>query len=192
MEIIEQLKRYTPINEQEQIDKQVILSQIENNNDIFYRTNLTQHISVSSWTINKTRDKVLMCFHNIYKSYSWLGGHADGDTNLKRVILKEVEEESGLKNIKILTDDIFSLEILCVNGHVKKGNYVPSHLHLNITYLIEADSNEKLKIKEDENSDLKWFSIDNVVSSSNEEWMKERIYSKLNSKLKMYIENKII
>ncbi len=192
MEIIEQLKRYTPINEQEQIDKQVILSQIENNNDIFYRTNLTQHISVSGWTINKTRDKVLMCFHNIYKSYSWLGGHADGDTNLKRVILKEVEEESGLKNIKILTDDIFSLEILCVNGHVKKGNYVPSHLHLNITYLIEADSDERLKIKEDENSDLKWFSIDNVVSSSNEEWMKERIYSKLNSKLKMYIENKII
>lgn len=192
MEIIEQLKRYTPINEQEQIDKQVIISQIENNNDIFYRTNLTQHISVSSWTINKTRDKVLMCFHNIYKSYSWLGGHADGDTNLKRVILKEVEEESGLKNIKILTDDIFSLEILCVNGHIKKGKYVPSHLHLNITYLIEADSNEKLKIKEDENSDLKWFSIDNVVSSSNEEWMKERIYSKLNSKLKMYIENKII
>ncbi len=192
MEIIEQLKRYTPINEQEQIDKQVIISQIENNNDIFYRTNLTQHISVSGWIINKTRDKVLMCFHNIYKSYSWLGGHADGDTNLKRVILKEVEEESGLKNIKILTDDIFSLEILCVNGHVKKGKYVPSHLHLNITYLIEADSNGKLKIKEDENSDLKWFSIDNVVSSSNEEWMKERIYSKLNSKLKMYIENKII
>lgn len=192
MEILEELIKYKPFNKQEEKDKQVIINQIKNNQDIFLRTNLIQHITVSGWIINKTRDKVLMCFHNIYKSYSWLGGHLDGDTNLKRVILKEVEEESGLKNITILTDDIFSLEILCVNGHIKHNQYVPSHLHLNITYLIEADSNEKLIIKEDENSNLKWFDIENVVDSSIEEWMKERIYSKLNTKLKMYIENKII
>ena len=80
---------------------------------------------------------------------------------------------------------IFSyLESLTVNGHVKKGKYVSSHIHLNVTYLLEADEKEKLKIKEDENSGLAWFSLDDVYQASNEEWMVLNIYRKLNAKLR--------
>ena len=39
-----------------------------------------------------------------------------------------------------------SLEILTVDGHEKRGVYVPSHLHLNVTYLLEADEAEVLRI----------------------------------------------
>ena len=58
--------------------------------------------------------------------------------------IQEAKEESGLKNIVPLSDSIFSIEVLTVDGHEKKGSYVSSHLHLNITYLLQADENEEV------------------------------------------------
>ena len=98
--------------------------------------------------------------------------------------MREVKEETGVENVKVLDDDIFSLEIVCVNGHIKRGKYVSSHVHLNVTYLLEVDENATLRIKEDENSGVKWVPIDEVEVTSNERWVKENVYMKLNEKLK--------
>ena len=68
-----------------------------------------------------------MAYHNIYRSWAWLGGHADGDEDVRRVIKKEIQEESGLTEVKFLSDELFSLEILTVDGHEKRGEYVSSH-----------------------------------------------------------------
>lgn len=187
MKLIESVKKYGPMNEQERLDKIIILDHLLNTEDVFTRDNQTAHMTASAWVVNKTRDKVLMIYHNIYNSWSWLGGHADGDTDLLHVALKEVEEESGLTEIHPLSEDIFSLETLTVDGHERRGTYVPSHLHLNITYLIEADENETLKIKPDENSDISWFSLEEAIQASTEPWFKERIYKKLNEKLSRMI-----
>lgn len=189
MNIIEQVKNYKPYNEQEIKDKEYILYQLLNCKDIFYRENLDQHMTSSCWIVNKQRTKILLAYHNIFKSYAWLGGHADGEEDLIRVSLKEGKEESGLSNLKLLSNDIFSLEVLDVEPHYKKGKLVKKHLHLNVTYLIEADENENLIVKEDENSSLKWFDIDSSLEYVNEKWMKENIYSKLNFKLKEFIKN---
>ena len=64
-------------------------------------------------------------------------------------------------------------------GHVKRGSYVSSHVHLNATYLFVADPSEPLREKPDENSGLRWVSIDDVCKLSNEPWMCERVYAKL-------------
>ena len=186
-QLIKQLEKYVPYNQQEQQDKETILQQLKTVDDIFYRENVLQHMTASGWVVNPARDKVLMAYHNIYQSYSWLGGHADGDEDLLQVALKEVQEESGIKNVRALSDEILSIEILTVDGHEKRGKHVSSHLHLNITYLIEADDSQQLLVAEDENSDVKWFGIDEAVESSNEQWFKDNIYSKLNEKLKSYI-----
>ena len=70
-----------------------------------------------------------MIYHNIYNSWAWTGGHADGDNDLLYTALREVKEETGIKNVKILNKDIFSLEAICVNGHIKREKYVSSHMH---------------------------------------------------------------
>ena len=82
-----------------------------------------------------------------------------------------------------LFEDIFSLEILTVSGHEKQGRYVSSHLHLNVTYLLEADPTAPLRCKEDENSCLAWFSPEGAIAASSEPWLRERVYRKLNEKL---------
>jgi 8-oxo-dGTP pyrophosphatase MutT (NUDIX family) len=99
------------------------------------------------------------------------------------VAVREVKEESGLVHVKPVSEEIFSLEVLTVDGHEKRGKYVSSHLHLNVTYLLEADPDEPVHIKPDENSRIGWFSLEEAVARSSEPWFKERIYTKLNRKL---------
>ena len=142
MDIVTALKQYKAYNEQEEHDKEVMLHLLETMPDIFERENETAHFTASSWLLNKEHDKVLLIYHNIYHSWSWTGGHADGEKDLLTVAKREAMEETGVTDIRAITDDIFSIEILTVDGHIKRGSYVPSHLHLNVTYLLEADEKE--------------------------------------------------
>ena len=128
--LITQIEKYTPFNRQEELDKKTILYFLRNFNDIFYRENLIAHMTASCWLVNQNCDKVVMAYHNLYDSYSWLGGHCDGDENPLNVAIKEAKEESGLTNIKALSNDIFSLEVLAVDHHIKNNSFVPAHLHL--------------------------------------------------------------
>lgn len=184
MDILEQLKNYQPVNEQEHNDKAVMLLLLEKEPDIFSREHKTAHFTASAWLVNKEHTKVLMIYHNIYHSWSWTGGHADGEKDLLSVAMKEAKEETGVETLFPVAEEIFSIEILTVDGHRKSGNYVPSHLHLNITYLIEADETEVLRVKPDENSGVKWFSLEEALEKSTEPWMVEWVYKKLNEKLK--------
>lgn len=184
MDILNQIKSYKPYNEQEKYDKVGILKYLEEEKNVFSRDNKIAHMTSSAWVVNKDRNKVVMVYHNIYNSWSWMGGHADGEEDLFSVAIKEVKEESGLRDIRPLLNDIFSLEILTVDGHIKNGEYISSHLHLNITYLLEANEKEVLTVKSDENSGVEWFELNESIEKSTEAWFKEKIYTKLNKKLK--------
>lgn len=182
MDITEQIENYMPWNEQERKDKEEIVSQLKKEN-IFNRENKAAHMTASAWVLNEERTRVLMVYHNIFDSWSWLGGHADGERDLLSVAVREVKEESGIQNVRPLSEDIFSLEILTVDGHEKNGSYVSSHLHLNVTYLLEADEGENVAIKPDENSGVGWFTKEGAIEASTEPWFQQRIYKKLNEKL---------
>ncbi len=185
MNLKEQIKNYKPYNEQEEKDREMMLKYINTVDDVLTRNNEFGHFTASAWVVNKERTKVLMIYHNIYQSWAWTGGHADGESDLLATAIRELKEETGVKNVKVLKDDIFSLEIICVNGHVKKGKYVASHVHLNLTYLLEVDEKEILKIKQDENSGVMWVKIEDIEKKSTEKWMIEKVYQKLNEKLKL-------
>ena len=186
LRLIEEIENYRPSNEMEERDKELILGALLREENVFSRENTLCHMTASAWITSPDRTKVLMAYHNIYDSWSWLGGHADGDTDLLRVALKEAKEESGLRTVRPLMRDIFSLEVLTVDGHIKKGKYVSSHLHLNLTYLLEGDDREMVHAKEDENRGVRWFSPEGAVAASSEPWFREHIYSKLNEKLYAY------
>ena len=182
MSLFQEIKNYKPTNEQEICDKEIMLQYITDNADYLKRDNQIGHFTVSIWTLNKERTKTLMVYHNIYDSWSWIGGHADGIEDLRAVALRELQEETGVQSATLVGDGIFSLEILPVSGHTKKGNYVPSHLHFNVTYLAEADENEALVVNEDENKDVRWWTFGEVLQVSNEPWFVEHVYKKLIAK----------
>ncbi|MBR0040481.1 MAG: NUDIX hydrolase [Oscillospiraceae bacterium] len=183
MKIAEDIRAYVPCCEQEAADKTVILDFLANNRDAFSRDNRIAHMTASAWIVNPERTKVVMVYHRIYDSWSWTGGHADGEEDLLAVALREAREETGLQNVRPVSEEIFSLEVLTVDGHEKRGKYVPSHLHMNVTYLLEADESERVRVCEEENAGVRWFALDEALKASTEPWFVERIYKKLNSKL---------
>ena len=182
-ELITQISEYCPCNEQEQADKKNILAFLSENDNAFLRENELAHMTASAWVVNHNRTKVLMVYHKIYDSWSWTGGHADGETDLLSVALREVTEETGIRHVRPVSENIFSLEVLTVDGHEKHGRYVPSHLHMNVTYLLEADEAESLTVCEEENKGVAWFSLEDALKASSEPWFVTRIYQKLNNKL---------
>ena len=184
MELRELIENYKPYNEQEKCDKELILEYIDTFDDVLTRDNKMCHFTASNWIVNKERTKVLMIYHNIYDSWAWTGGHADGDSDLLHVALKEANEETSLKNLKVLNDGIFGMQIVTVDSHIKREKFVSSHVHLDCCFLLEADENEEIKIKEDENSGVRWVNIEDVEKVVTEKWVAENVYRKLNEKLK--------
>ena len=179
MGLYQQIKEYRTYNEQEERDKKMMLRFIEQNKDYLERTNEIAHFSASLWVVNPIGTKVLMVYHNIYRAWSWIGGHADGEEDLKKVAMRELTEETGVKHARLALEKIFSLESLTVDGHEKRGIYVPSHLHFNITYLAVAEEEEELIVKPDENSGVRWFETEAALAECSEEWMVKRVYRKL-------------
>ena len=180
----ESLEKFNPYNEQEEVERKIMLKYINDFDDVLTRQNEYGHFTSSAFVLNKERTKILMIYHKIYNSWAWVGGHSDGDSDLLYVAMKEAKEETGIKNVAPISKNIYSLELINVNGHEKREKYVGSHVHLNVTYLLEADENEKIHIKEDENSGVKWVPIDKILEVSSEPWVRERVYAKIISKMK--------
>ena len=182
MNLTSVLKTYHPWNRQEEQDIAEILRRLEQGEELYTRDNAAAHLTVSAWVVTPDRTQVLLAYHHIYDSWAWLGGHADGERDLLAVALREVREESGIPATPV-SEDIFSVEILPVSGHEKRGEYLPSHLHLNVTFLLEADPNAPIRPKEDENSRVGWFYTEDALSASSEPWIRDRIYRKLCEKV---------
>lgn len=236
MALYDDICAYQPFNEQEAVDKQVILRALRDDPACFDRS-AQAHMACSIWVVDPACTQTLLVYHNIYDSWSWIGGHADGERNLEAVALRELKEETGVTHAYLVECEmpttievgsakekyctegitqttnpsqredaskqsmptgmnaresdrrgrsqspIFSLEVLTVDGHEKRGRYVSSHLHLNVTYLAVADPAEPIRIKPDENSGVRWASLDQLIPLSTEPWIRTRIYGKFLDKL---------
>lgn len=177
----EMIKNYKPYNEQEIQDKEQMLWYIEQFGEkALVRQCLSGHFTTSVLIFNKNHTKVLMCYHLIDKSWAWLGGHADGIADLKSVALREVQEEASIKRYHLINNEnIAALTSIPTGGHVKKGKYVSSHIHLDVAFVAEADEEEKLTIKPDENKGLKWIEIQKLQTEVKDVWRMENTYKKL-------------
>ena len=177
MRLIDILQDYEPMNMQEEYDKNQMLQFIRDNDNYLLRENQAAHFTASAWTVNKERTKTLMVYHNIYRSWAWTGGHSDGETDPLETALREAREETGICDLNVL-GGLASVDILPVTGHMKRGRYVSSHIHLNYSYLFEADDRQPLRIKEDENSQVGWIAVDDLEQMVSEPDMLP-IYKKL-------------
>ena len=185
LKLREALLRFEPCNGQEERDRQVMLWALETQPAPLTRDNPLAHFTASAWIVNPDFTKALMAHHNIYNTWAWTGGHNDGEEDSLAVALREAKEETGAEQIEHVSEEIYSVEILPVQSHIKRGAFVSAHVHMNVTYLLRAEENQFFHEKADENSGVKWFSLEEAADNRDEPFMAE-IYRKLNGKLEKY------
>lgn len=187
-EIYELIRNYKASCVQEERDRAVMLRYIEQFDDILERENLFAHFTASPWIMNHDGTKVLLVYHRIFDSWGWCGGHCDGEQDFLSVAVREGREESGLSSIRSCPGGILGLDILPVGQHMRRGEFVNAHVHLNLTYLCTADEREPLHCKEDETKGAMWTEPEKVASYVSP-WDRDMItvYEKLNRRMREYV-----
>ena len=176
---IDDIRAYVPRSPAEEADKAQILDYIARYpHTILTRENPIAHITASGFILSRDGQWVLMAHHNLYRVWAWTGGHADGEADLLAVALREAREETGAGHIVPLSEQIASVEILPVWGHVKRGRYVCAHQHLNVSYLLTADREGPLTAREGENTGVAWLPADRLLELTCE-WQMDEVYTKL-------------
>lgn len=130
----------------------------------FERSLQIGHVTGSAWIVDRSRAYTLLTHHGKLDKWLQLGGHADGESNVLNVALREALEESGLTSVRPITDEIFDVDIHPIPA---RGDE-PEHFHYDIRFLLEADRGEPLQISS-ESKDLQWIAIERVSELTQEE-----------------------
>ena len=157
-----------------------MLNFFDNHDDCFEKDNLPGHFTGSAWVISPDKNKILMTHHKKLNMWLQLGGHADGQKDLKSVAIKEAKEESGFNNFSILSEEIFDLDIHKI-GPMNKN---PEHLHYDVRFLLEADPKKQNIIISEESHDVKWIHLDDVLNYNSEESISRMVKKTKKLKLK--------
>jgi 8-oxo-dGTP pyrophosphatase MutT (NUDIX family) len=163
--IVQDLIQYAARFPDEENKTYEFISFIEAHPDCFERTCVKGHLTGSSIIYNEDFTKVLLTHHKKLNKWLQLGGHADGDTDLSQVALKEAQEESGLENVEFC----FDKKIIDIDLHlIPKNPKDEQHFHYDVRYCFKTKTPEKIKISH-ESKELRWIDISELSSYTQEE-----------------------
>lgn len=134
------------------------------NERCFERSLLSGHVTGSAWIVDRDRSHALLTHHRKLGKWLQLGGHADGDSDILRVALREAEEESGLSSLRVASDSIFDVDI----HEIPARKQELLHYHYDVRFLFEADRDEPLRIS-NESKDLQWVALGEITKLTREE-----------------------
>ena len=142
-----------------------ILEFLDNYENFWQRDNSYGHITSSAWVVNETRDKVLLTHHKKLDIWIQLGGHIEAEDNtIYETCERELREESGLKEFKLLSNEIFDID---VHKFPLSANGFPEHFHLDIRFLFQGNSDEKINFDLLESNEVVWIPINEVENYQN-------------------------
>jgi 8-oxo-dGTP pyrophosphatase MutT (NUDIX family) len=167
--LLDLLDRYLLLRPAESVMVGRIRDLVSNRRDCFERTCHPGHVTASCWILSHDRNHFLLTHHRKLRRWLQLGGHADGDTDVLRVALREAREESGMHDFSLIdpagepTVDLRACLPIDVDVHgipARPGE--PAHDHHDVRFVLVAGPAQSL-VMSDESSDLAWFGIDELA-----------------------------
>lgn len=106
--------------------------------DVALRTAMPGHLTASCAIVDPETRRALLCFHLKVRRWIQIGGHADGDTNLRAVAWREANEETGLPGLVLWSTPVD------LNVHPAGGTnpQLAPPLHLDIRFLVRCAAGE--------------------------------------------------
>ena len=162
--LLQLLQQHAPADPNEEAMTQATIAFIEQYPNCFERSLLIGHVTGSAWIVSPDRTQTLLIHHRKLDRWLQPGGHADGDPDVAAVALREAQEETGLTSLKLLSPEIFDVDV----HQIPARKEVPEHLHYDIRFLLEADPDEPFGFS-DEIENIQWFLMEEVDKHTDSE-----------------------
>jgi 8-oxo-dGTP pyrophosphatase MutT (NUDIX family) len=153
-EMLALLQAYVPADANEQRMLARMIQFAATHEDCCERSLTVGHMTGSAWVIDLERTHVLLTHHRKLSRWLQLGGHADGDPDLRAVALREAREESGLVGLQMLQQTPFDVDV----HEIPERRREPRHFHYDVRFLFRADRSEPLVVSEESHA-LAWLPL---------------------------------
>ena len=134
--LLSDLAALEPFDQKERVDIEATVAFLRRDINPFDRNNFAGHVTGSSFLLSPDLQSVLLTHHAALDRWLQFGGHADGESDIRNVALRETEEESGKTDIDLITAAIFDVDVHEIPANHRNGE--PLHLHYDIRYLLQA------------------------------------------------------
>lgn len=152
--LLDELRAYVPADAREEAMRARLVTFVAGHDDAFDRTLLIGHVTASAWIVDPARTHALLAHHRKLGKWLQLGGHADGDPDVRRAALREAREESGLTSLRFAANGIYDLDVHPIPA--RPGE--PAHEHYDVRFAFEADPSEPL-VASAESHALAWVAL---------------------------------
>ena len=125
----------------------------------FDRACVPGHVTASAWIVDPLRTRALLTHHRKLGKWLQLGGHVDGDRDVRRSAMREATEESGLRSLRLVDGAIYDIDAHCIPA--REGE--PEHEHFDVRFAFEANADERFVVS-DESHELAWIPLDALTS----------------------------
>ncbi len=157
--LCEALGHYVQRCEVERIDTaRELLQFVHSTPDCFERNHAAGHITGSAWVLSPDGGKALLLLHRNLRKWLQPGGHADGDADVLHVALREAWEETGITDLRVVTEEIFDVDIHVIPAGLRAAE----HKHYDVRFLLRAAAWDIAM--SDESLDIGWFSLSEMLS----------------------------
>ena len=128
---------------------------------VFERSHAIGHFTGSAWLLNRAGTHAVLMLHRKLNRWLQPGGHADGQTDLAQVALREAEEETGLTELRVLPE-ILDLDRHWIPERGQGTKHEPGHWHYDVRFVVKAGADENLRINS-ESKELRWIALSEIA-----------------------------
>jgi 8-oxo-dGTP pyrophosphatase MutT (NUDIX family) len=126
--------------------------------DCCERTCVPGHFTGSAWVVSADGERALLMHHRKLDIWVQPGGHADGDGDLAAVALREAEEETGLRGLRI-EGGVFDLD----RHAIPARGADPEHFHYDVRFVVRAGADETFVVNEESHA-LAWLPMRDIAA----------------------------
>jgi len=157
-ELLEDVRAHRPLDERERAmrDRLAVFLQAHEMR-AFDRAFAPGHVTASAWIVDPERTHAVLLHHRKLERWLQLGGHVDGDPDVRRAALREAREESGLRTLRLIAEPIYDIDV----HRIPARGAEPAHDHFDVRFALEADPREPL-VRNEESHDVRWIALSDL------------------------------
>ena len=156
-DLLAELAGYEPFDERETAMVERLRAFVAEYDACFERTLAIGHVTGSAWVVDRALERVLLTHHRKLDKWLQLGGHADGDGNVRRVAMREATEESGLRDVVPASGGIYDIDV----HEIPERGAEAAHFHYDVRFAFFADAEQPLQASE-ESHEVAWIPLADI------------------------------